>query len=162
MDTALPKRILLAVETAELAEPALLTTASLASSLNGVVDLVHVWEPIPFTPPDAAFHEAGAARSYREIATTDGEQELRKVSERAVELGLAIGRKDVREGSPAQTIVELAKAADSELIVLTNHQRRGVSRWMQGSVSQRVAQLSPCPVLVVPLHDATKDEPSLR
>lgn len=147
---ALPKRILLAVETADLAEPALDAARALASGNDTVVDLVHVWEPIPFTPPDAAFYQDGHASSYRHIATTGAEHELKATAARAAERGVSIGRQEVREGAPAQTIAETAEALGAELVIVTNHQRKGVSRWLQGSVSQRVAQLAPCPVLVVP------------
>jgi nucleotide-binding universal stress UspA family protein len=145
--SATKKRLLIAVETAALAEPALVSASALGSNK---VDLLHVWEPIPFTPPDAAFYQATGTESYRHMAITHGEHELRKAAEKAGELGLSVDRQLVREGAPAQTICEVAAELGSEVVVTTNHQRHGVGRWLQGSVSTRVAQLSECPVLVVP------------
>jgi nucleotide-binding universal stress UspA family protein len=153
----LPQRVLLAVESSELAQPALLAAHALCSRRDTNVDLLHVWEPIPFTPPDAAFYQGGKASSYRHVAITHGEHELRALASQAAQLGVAIGKQEIREGSPAQTIADVAANLGSELVIVTNHQRKGLSRWMQGSVSRRVAQLSNCPVLVVPLHDEAEN-----
>jgi nucleotide-binding universal stress UspA family protein len=149
---ALPQRILLAVESAELAEPALHAARGFCAEKDMVVDLLHVWEPIPFTPPDAAFYQDGQSMSYRHVAVSQGELELKAAAATAAILGVAVGKQEVREGAPAETIAEAAEQFGSELVVVTNHQRKGLSRWIQGSVSRRVAQLCACPVLVVPLH----------
>jgi len=141
------QRLLIAIETAALAEKALVSASALGPK---TVDLLHVWEPIPFTPPDAAYYQATGTESYRHMAITHGEHELRKAAEKASELGLSVGQQLVREGAPAQTICDVASELGSELVVTTTHQRHGIGRWLQGSVSKRVAQLSECPVLVVP------------
>jgi nucleotide-binding universal stress UspA family protein len=53
-------------------------------------------------------------------------------------------------GDAADEIVRYAKANDIQLIVLGTHGRTGVSRFVMGSVAERVIRTAPCPVLTVP------------
>ena len=65
------------------------------------------------------------------------------------ELGQTAGREltyQVRYGRPEQEIVAAATAAQAQLIVLVTHGRTGLVRWFEGSVAERVARESPCPV----------------
>ena len=56
---------------------------------------------------------------------------------------------DVVQGNPAPTIVEYAAQYDQDLIVMPTHGREGVSRYLMGSVSEKVVRLSSVPVLSV-------------
>jgi nucleotide-binding universal stress UspA family protein len=56
-------------------------------------------------------------------------------------------------GSPADTIVEYAKSAKIDVIVIGTHGRRGMSHMLMGSVAERVVRLAPCPVLTVREHE---------
>lgn len=50
---------------------------------------------------------------------------------------------------PADAIVDYAKVEGVDLIVMSTHGRSGVSRWVFGSVANKVLQESPCPVYLV-------------
>jgi nucleotide-binding universal stress UspA family protein len=54
----------------------------------------------------------------------------------------------VREGEAYQTIIELAKARDVNIIVMGSHGRSGLKRLLMGSVAEKVIGYAPCPVLV--------------
>jgi len=54
---------------------------------------------------------------------------------------------DVVQGNPAPTIVEYAERYDHDLIVMPTHGREGISRYLLGSVTEKVVRLSPVPVL---------------
>jgi nucleotide-binding universal stress UspA family protein len=54
----------------------------------------------------------------------------------------------VVEGAPAHVLVELAR--DADLLVVGSRGRGGFAGLLLGSVSQRCAERSPCPVVVVP------------
>jgi nucleotide-binding universal stress UspA family protein len=56
---------------------------------------------------------------------------------------------DVVQGNPAPTIVEYADRYDQDLIVMPTHGREGLSRYLVGSVSEKVVRLSSIPVLTV-------------
>jgi nucleotide-binding universal stress UspA family protein len=57
-------------------------------------------------------------------------------------------------GDAWQQILETAKTAGVDLIVMGTHGRRGFSRVLLGSVAEKVVRLSPIPVLTV----SSKDE----
>lgn len=54
----------------------------------------------------------------------------------------------VLEGDRSQVIVEKAAEEEVDLIVMTSHGRTGLSRWVIGSVAERVLERGPCPVLL--------------
>ncbi len=56
----------------------------------------------------------------------------------------------VESGDPATAIAEVATARNANAIVMTTHGRTGFSRWLFGSVTQKVISLRVCPVMVVP------------
>jgi len=55
------------------------------------------------------------------------------------------------QGDPATEIVNLARDAGMDLIVMGTHGRTGMDRLLMGSVAERVLRESPCSVLVVKL-----------
>jgi nucleotide-binding universal stress UspA family protein len=56
---------------------------------------------------------------------------------------------DVVQGNPAPGIAEYAERYDQDLVVMPTHGREGVSRYLHGSVSEKVVRLSSVPVLTV-------------
>jgi len=58
-------------------------------------------------------------------------------------------RVNVRDGDAADSILDTAKSTTTDLIVMSSHGYSGITRWMLGSVAERVLQAAPCPVLVV-------------
>lgn len=54
---------------------------------------------------------------------------------------------DVVQGNPAPMVVEYAERYDYDLIVMPTHGREGVSRYLIGSVTEKVIRLSSVPVL---------------
>ena len=77
-----------------------------------------------------------------------GEQAVDETVERVTGRGVdAVGT--VREGEPYREIVEYAADLEDGLIVMGTHGRRGLDRFLLGSVTEKVVRLSPVPVLTV-------------
>jgi len=55
----------------------------------------------------------------------------------------------VVKGNPAYEILEYSKKNQIDLIIMSTHGRSGVSRWVMGSVADRVLRHSLAPVLIV-------------
>lgn len=53
-------------------------------------------------------------------------------------------------GEPAINIIEQAEKFNVDTIVMSTHGRSGLSKWLFGSVTQKVLSIMPCPVIVVP------------
>ena len=54
----------------------------------------------------------------------------------------------IEEGDPAARILERVEKEPASIIVMGSHGRTGFSRWMFGSVSEKVLQAAKCPVLI--------------
>lgn len=59
-------------------------------------------------------------------------------------------------GEPASMIVELAEEKSVDAIVMSTHGRSGLSRWIFGSVANKVLIAAPCPVFIVPMSVKSK------
>jgi len=55
----------------------------------------------------------------------------------------------VPEGGVAESIVEVAASERADLIVMSSHGYSGVTRWVLGSIAERVLHSAPCPALVM-------------
>ena len=97
-----------------------------------------------------SLHPADPAAMWN---TLDDEQRKQKVkdflAEKLSQMGYKTVRIEVRLGDPSTEIVDFAKEIAADLIVLPSHGRKGISRFLLGSVAERVVRLSPCPVLVI-------------
>ncbi|MBO1349688.1 MAG: universal stress protein [Hormoscilla sp. GUM202] len=56
-------------------------------------------------------------------------------------------------GNPSEKIIDYANTNDINLIVIPSHGRTGISRFLLGSVAERVVRLAHCPVLVLRRSD---------
>lgn len=103
--------------------------------------LIHVLTPL---------HPADPAAMWN---TLDDGQRKQKVKvfldDKLGEMGYKEIPIEVKIGDPSTEIVDYAKEIGAELIVMPSHGRKGVSRFLLGSVAERVVRLSPCPVLVL-------------
>lgn len=52
-------------------------------------------------------------------------------------------------GNPSSEIIDYAEERKIDLIVIPSHGRTGLSRFLLGSVAERVVRFAPCPVLVL-------------
>jgi len=55
----------------------------------------------------------------------------------------------LRTGDPGAQIVDYAKEAGVDLIVIPSHGHHGIARLLMGSVAERVVRHATCPVLVL-------------
>jgi nucleotide-binding universal stress UspA family protein len=62
---------------------------------------------------------------------------------------------EVIAGRPYRRIINEARDWGADLIVVGKHDRRGLRRLLEGSVSERVAVSAPCSVKIVRSHDLT-------
>ncbi|MFC6863694.1 universal stress protein [Halomicroarcula sp. GCM10025817] len=101
---------------------------------------------------DKRLHQAAekdVKADVRESLREEGEVALDDVTVRGEEAGLEV-RTTMAEGIPYKTIVEYADEEGIDLITVGTHGRTGRDRVANlGSVTERVVESSPVPVLVV-------------
>jgi len=88
----------------------------------------------------------------------DGERIVEAAAETARERGVSTDA-EVQQGRPARTILEYAATRDIDLVVMPTHGRRGVSRLLLGSTTERVVRQSDVPVLTARPEEATLTYP---
>jgi nucleotide-binding universal stress UspA family protein len=75
---------------------------------------------------------------------------LERARKRAQRLGLASVKLQTEWGDPAETIIDTVKREKPDVLVIGRRGRGRLSSLLLGSVSQKLASLAPCAVLVVP------------
>jgi universal stress protein A len=55
----------------------------------------------------------------------------------------------IKTGDPAGEVVCMAEQSGVDLIVMATHGRRGLTRFVLGSVAERIVREAPCPVLII-------------
>ena len=112
------------------------------------VVLLRVIEPIG--PPGYLPREAAetAYRDAKETAEIEAKNYLDHMAERLTKEGVAV-ETDIVDGLPADEILKYAETEQVDLIAMSTHGRSGVSRWLSGSVAEKVLSHSFIPVLVV-------------
>jgi nucleotide-binding universal stress UspA family protein len=78
----------------------------------------------------------------------DDEDRLRFATERFAEANLTTTLIHLG-GDPASTILDYAKEHSFDMIAMATHGRSGLSRWVLGSVTEKVLRASPVPLLTV-------------
>jgi len=76
---------------------------------------------------------------------------VRQIKSKGIKVGFSL-----RRGSVTETITNLVKEKNVDLVTICTHGRSGVQRWLIGSVANRVVQLINRPVLL--LRPSEKDE----
>ncbi len=140
------KRILVPLDGSALAERALPVARELASIFDADLQLFRAWEnplyrvdayPVGLSPA-AVDQEIGAAtEEYLQIRAQEFEH-----------AGLRV-QYESRCTTAAEGILQAIQKYAVDLVVMCTHGRSGVSRWVMGSIADRVLRASPVPVLLI-------------
>lgn len=147
------KNVLVATDFSEASDAALTYGRQFARTFSARLHVLHVVENVmarfaadayPVLLPDLQrdVEEAGEKRLKGLLEGEDFTQ-LR---------ALPVVRTSV---APAAAIVEYAKEADADIVILGTHGRGGMAKLLMGSVAERVVRTASCPVLTVrhPEHE---------
>ncbi|MCC7415529.1 MAG: universal stress protein [Acidobacteria bacterium] len=133
------KQILVATDFSPESDAALAYGRALARSLGATLHVLHAVAN-PFLRPtfaDPGVIETHAAQSLATCLTAEDRTTL---NARAV---LEIASR------PADAIIDYARRAEIDLIVVGTHGRTGFDRALMGSVAEHLVRSAPCPVLTV-------------
>lgn len=148
--------ILGATDFSALGDLAAQRAAELAVANGARLTLVHVLpEHEAPSPLVARYYDVSTDAERLEAARSAAERALaERVPAEAREAGIAI-ELDVRSGDPASEILAAEAHHHPGLIVVSTHGRRGISRWIMGSVAQRVLGHAKADVLAVRAREAS-------
>jgi nucleotide-binding universal stress UspA family protein len=152
------RKLLIPLDGSVIAERAFVTGALIAQHAEASLELLSVVEPEKIIIPDA--HVMGGyaplwPNQSADLSRRTTSEYLKAMTEKRLPAGTPVHTGQV-EGDPASVIVETAQASGCDLIVMSSHGYSGVTRWVLGSVAERVLHAAPCPVLVIrsadPIH----------
>jgi nucleotide-binding universal stress UspA family protein len=117
-------------------------------SENAGILLLHVIEPTAFFEQDASLCER----------SSQAQQWLRRAAKELQDSGFSDVETRVIEGETRTGILRVAEQWQPDLIVLGSHGRKGLDRFLMGSVAESVALHASCSVLIirVPLARCTE------
>lgn len=141
----LPRTILVPTDFSEFGDAALAYAADLASRIGAKLHLLHV-----IALPATGMPEMGVVYSSMnfEAVVDSAKAKLEELAGRYRDR-VAIGGTDVEVGDAREAINDVAESVGADLIILGTHGRRGVRRWLIGSVAESVVRSAPCPVLTI-------------
>jgi nucleotide-binding universal stress UspA family protein len=151
------KHVLVPLDGSELAEEALHYATHIIDP-NGKITLVAAVDV-----PDAAIYGY-----YPAVNLTDYEHafdDMLPTAKRYLE-GVASRLNDghltivseAHMGDASEVITATAERCHVDAIVMSTHGRSGLSRWLLGSVSNKVLSAKPCPIFIIPSREKHKVE----
>lgn len=137
------QKILVAHDGSKASDKALKKSIELALHMRGSLTILTVVPELYLTELTDVDRNKISESLTREA--TDSMEKVRKsLSGKSIDVKTL-----VRQGDPAEKILETAQKMKVDLIVTGSHGRHGTKKFLIGSVSSKVVDYSKCPVLVV-------------
>jgi nucleotide-binding universal stress UspA family protein len=136
-------RILLAIDGSKFSEAAVQELIALAAPRQVEVRLLHIIELWP-----VYVHNATWDSSVRQKEREEAEKLLARTAQELRRAGFNVTTV-AKEGDPKVEVIDTAKEWHADLIMLGSHGRKGLERFLMGSVSEAVALHAPCSVQIV-------------
>jgi nucleotide-binding universal stress UspA family protein len=143
------KKILVALDGSKHANNALLAAIDLAEKYSSRLVLLTVFNPV-YIKKDMVIQTPQDTREFVEAQRPFHEKVLVEALEKSKKINpkLKVATK-MEMGKPAEKIIETAKNGKFDIIVIGSRGLGGIKQLLLGSVSDKVADEAPCPVLIV-------------
>ncbi|MBF0328112.1 MAG: universal stress protein [Nitrospirae bacterium] len=136
-------KILVAHDGSKSSDKALKKAVEMSVSMSGALTVVSVVPELYLTQLTDVDRNRIAKALTEE--TGDALEKIRKsLAGRSIDVKTVI-----RQGDPAEKILETAQKMKVDLIITGSHGRHGAKKFLLGSVSAKVVDYSKCPVMVV-------------
>lgn len=139
--------ILCPIDFSESSYKALETAEELAVHFNATLTVLHVVQDIPVLP---------ALPTNPSIDVPEYQEKLEEAARIALEMtvqdrvsSIVQAESMIRNGRPADVIIDVADDLKPNFLVISTHGESGVTRFMFGSVAEKVIRHASCPVLTV-------------
>jgi nucleotide-binding universal stress UspA family protein len=140
------RKICCPIDFSEPSREVLRMAVALAQRYQAELLLFHAY-PLPgYTLPEGSV--VPSSNMLQELAA-ETDTQLARWQKEAETLGASRVTAAQSIGDPAVEIVEFARTAGADLLVIGTHGRTGLRHAILGSVAERVVRHSPCPVLTI-------------
>lgn len=127
---------------------AVIFAAHLAAKLHIPLSLATVSNPVPSSEWREFARMENMSRG--DLIELEAQDVLREARRRAVELHASIEKVHALVGDAAEELLSLIESHKPDMLVLGRRGRGRLTGLLLGSVSQKLASLSPVPVAIVP------------
>ncbi|HEX4484110.1 MAG TPA: universal stress protein [Solirubrobacteraceae bacterium] len=142
------KSIVVGTDGSDTATQAVRQAIELARAVNGRLDLVSAYEPVPAQRLNEERRNAPEDLQWAISPREDVDATLQAAAVPAQEAGVPV-ELFARQGDPADAILDVAEEREADLIVVGNKGMTGAKRFLLGSVPNKVSHHAPCSVLIV-------------
>jgi nucleotide-binding universal stress UspA family protein len=142
------KSIVVGTDGSDTATQAVRQAVELARAVNGRLDLVSAYEPVPSQRLNEERRNAPEDLQWAISPREDVDATLQAAAVPAQEAGVPV-ELFARQGDPADAILDVAEEREADLIVVGNKGMTGAKRFLLGSVPNKVSHHAPCSVLIV-------------
>jgi len=142
------RKILVPLDGSKLAECVLSHTEIIAKLSKASVELVHVIEPIELPTRGGIALSVDDLKQIELHTKNDAESYLREIVERLKLAGIKAHSK-LLIGKAADSLIDYIHNSNFDLVIMATHGRSGISRWIWGSVAEKILHSSSIPVLLV-------------
>jgi nucleotide-binding universal stress UspA family protein len=141
-------KILLAIDDSKFSQAAIKAVMTQARPRETEVRILHVIEPLPIYPDGQAWGYGSEASQVLEEQREEAKGLVARASQKLRDAGFTVTTA-IEEGNPKVVIIDSAMQWSSDLIVVGSHGRKGLDRFLMGSVSEAVARHARCSVQIV-------------
>jgi nucleotide-binding universal stress UspA family protein len=143
------KNILVPLDGSQLAECVLPHVESIAKGCGvPTVTFVRVLEPVNWPSAGEFYVSEKQIQQWDEQNRKEAQDYLARIAGRSKYNGIKV-KTEVLTGLAADAITDYAAKNNVDLIVIATHGRSGVSRWVWGSVADRILRSACVPVFMV-------------
>lgn len=143
------KKILIATDGSKTSMRAAENAISIGKNSGASVTAVYVVDMHRLAQLPGYAAMPGTKDNLMELMFKEGGEALEEIEDMARDAGVAYERA-LAEGDPGEELLKLCRDPGFDLIVLGTVGRSGLTRFLLGSVAERVVRHSHVPVLVVP------------
>lgn len=137
--------ILVPLDGSSLGESALQHAGILALKLDATINLLHVIHSFDGLGFDMPGYDL---KIMTKKLNDSGKKYLKNISEKLKKKGIKTSSKII-VGNPATTIIDYALQEKVDLVAMSTHGRSGITRWVLGSVADKVLRESSLPLWLV-------------
>jgi len=142
------RAIVVGTDGSEAAQAALAEAIDLARGSAAKLCVVSAYEPIPAAPLRDEPCQVARDPQWILNVQADASETLDAAADAVRAAGVGV-ETFAREGDPADAILDVAEERDADLIVIGHKGRTGASRFLLGSVPNKISHHAPCSVLIV-------------
>jgi nucleotide-binding universal stress UspA family protein len=142
------EKIVVGTDGSETATEAVRQAVELARLVEGRLEIVSAYEPVPDARLRSESQQAPADVHWTINPREDVDATLADAAAVAEAAGVRAAV-HARQGDPADAILDVAEETRADLIVVGNKGMTGAKRFLLGSVPNKISHHAPCGVLII-------------